>query len=76
MEMDQAWVYKRHYSLDCNDFPVAQPTMGSAALVLGSVLISTSFRFSEDVTLRWIRLGYSALVHSVRIFGFGSAGKV
>ena len=39
MEMNQAWVYKRHYSLHRNDFPVTQ------WLVLGSVLVSTSFRF-------------------------------
>ena len=37
--------------------------VGSAALVLDSVLVS-------------LRIGRYALVDSVRIFGFGSAGKV
>ena len=54
MRMDQAWVRKRHshYLLRRNDFSVTQcqraqllHLAGSAALVLGSVLVSASFRF-------------------------------
>ena len=47
--------------------------VGSAAPVLGSVAVSTLFCFGEfglDVRLHF------ASVDSVRIFGFGSAGKV
>ena len=51
MPMDQAWVHlKCHYLLHRNDFSRvqllgAQLLLGSAALVLGSVLVSATFRF-------------------------------
>ena len=66
MRMDQVWIYKRYYLLHHNDFSVAQLLraqllLGSAALVLGSVLISGSFCFD----------GFG-LAGKVRTFGFGS----
>ena len=44
---DKAWVYKRHFVLDCNDCSMAQwlgaqRREASAALVLGSILVVTS----------------------------------
>ena len=44
---DKAWVYKRHFVLDCDDCSMAQwirakRTGGSAALVLDSILSTAS----------------------------------
>ena len=68
MQMDQAWVYNRHYLLHRNNFSVAQCLkaqllVGSAALVLGSVFVSTSFHFGG--------FGFG-LAGEVWTFGFGS----
>ena len=78
MRMNQAWVYNRHYWLHCNNFSVAQwlraqLLVGSAALVLGLVLVSALFCFGGFGSN--IRLHF-ALVDLVRIFDFVSAGKV
>ena len=78
MRMDQAWVYNRHYLLHRNDFPVgqrlrAQLLVGSAALVLGSILISALFHFGGFGSDIWLHF---ALVDSVWIYSVGKVWQV
>ena len=72
MEMDQAWVYKRHFFATLQRLSCGAVTKGAAY----GEKRCTSFGFDSRLDFVSLRLGRYASVDSVRIFGFSSAGKV